>query len=30
MNDLSLRPGPWDNYTNIQVNILISDYTSFS
>ena len=30
MNNLSLRPGPWIKYTNIQVTTLLSDYKTFS
>ena len=30
MNDPSLRPGLWINYTNSQVIILVLDYKSFS
>ena len=30
MNDLSLRPGRWTNYTNTQVTTLPSDHKSLS
>ena len=30
MNNLSLRPRPWINYTNIQVITLLTDHKTFS